>query len=280
MKGVIVAAGYGTRFLPITKTIPKEMLPLLNKPLIDFILDEFEEAGIKDVIVITSRRKKVLEDYLDREVELEFFLNENKKDDLLKCIKPRNINFYFVRQTEMKGTGDALLKIKSLINEEAFLVAYPDDIVISKPSLSKQMRELYEKTKLNIIAVREETENLSRYGVIKPKTSGELIYVEGIVEKPDKNQAPSNLISLGRYIFTRDLLNLLEVDYKSHKGGEFYHIGAINRLSLEGKVLAYPVKGEVFDTGEPESYYYSQLKYLSTSQVGKKILEKFLKNFY
>ncbi|MGC8764417.1 MAG: UTP--glucose-1-phosphate uridylyltransferase [Brevinematia bacterium] len=279
MKGVIVAAGYGTRFLPVTKTIPKEMLPLYDKPLIDFILDEFEEAGIKDVIVITSRRKKVLEDYFDREVELEDYFTKNSKTKLIDLIKPRNLNFYFVRQKEMKGTGDALLSVKSLISEDAFLVAYPDDIVISKPSLSKKMIELFRKTNKTILAVREEKENISRYGVIKPELKDGFMFVKEIVEKPSSEKAPSNLVSFGRYIFSKSLFELLEEQLKNHKEGEFYHIGAINKLAEKGEVLGCEIDGMVLDTGELNSYTYSLLAYLFSHSEGKEVLKKFLKNF-
>ncbi len=275
MKGVIVAAGYGTRFLPITKTLPKEMLPLYDKPIIDFILDEFEEANIKDVIIITSRRKKVLEDYLDREIELEEYFSKNEKDKYKEMIKPRNLNYYFVRQKEMKGTGDALLLLKPLISEDAFLVAYPDDIVISTPGLSKSLVMEYEKTGKNILSVREENENLTRYGVIKPRIENDIIYVEKIVEKPKQEEAPSNLVSIGRYVFTKELLELLEEDYKNHKGGEFYHINAINKLASKNKVIAKKMEGIMLDTGELESYTSSLIKYLSLKPEGKKILSNF-----
>ncbi|MCX7820050.1 MAG: UTP--glucose-1-phosphate uridylyltransferase [Brevinematales bacterium] len=279
MKGVIVAAGYGSRFLPITKTIPKEMLPIYDRPAIDFILDEFEEAGIKDVIIITSRRKKVLEDYLDREIELEDFFNKNGKEKYAELIKPRNMNFYFVRQKEMKGTGDALLLLKSIISEEAFIVAYPDDLVLSSPGLSKRLIDEYGKTGKSILAVRKEIENLSRYGVIKPRKEKDVIYVEKIVEKPSIESAPSNFVSIGRYLFTSELLLLLEEDYKNHKEGEFYHINAINRLAKDNKVIALEIEGTMLDTGELESYTLSVLNYLNTRKDGKKILEKFIDNF-
>ncbi len=274
VKGVIVAAGYGSRFLPITKTIPKEMLPIYDKPAIDFILDEFEEAGIKDVIIITSRRKKVLEDYLDREIELEDFFKKAGKGKYSEIIKPRNMNFYFVRQREMKGTGDALLLLKSIICEDAFLVAYPDDIVLSNPGLSKSMIMEYNKTGKNILAVREEKENLSRYGVIKPKKADDITYVEKIIEKPPVDKAPSNLISIGRYIFTKELLELLEKEYEKHTTGEFYHINAINKLAEENKVIAYQFSGIMLDTGELDSYTLSIVKYLTSKEEYKDILRK------
>lgn len=278
MKGVIVAAGYGTRFLPVTKTIPKEMLPLFDKPIIDFILDEFEEAGIKDVIIVTSRRKKVLEDYLDKEVELENYFRENKKVELLNFIKPRSMNFYFVRQREMKGTGDALLGIKNLISEDAFVVAYPDDVVLSKPGLTKRLIDLYSKTNKNVLAVRVENENLSRFGVIKPEYDGEFLFVQEIVEKPPVDKAPSNLVSIGRYLFKKELFDLLQKDFYNYKGGgEFYHINAINTMCKNKDVLAFEIDGIMLDTGDLKNYALSFLKYLDFHPEGREILDSFLK---
>jgi UTP--glucose-1-phosphate uridylyltransferase len=278
VKGVIVAAGYGTRFLPVTKTIPKEMLPLFDKPIIDFILDEFEEAGIKDVIIVTSRRKKVLEDYLDKEVELENYFRENKKVELLNFIKPRSMNFYFVRQREMKGTGDALLGIKNLISEDAFVVAYPDDVVLSKPGLTKRLIDLYSKTNKNVLAVRVENENLSRFGVIKPEYDGEFLFVQEIVEKPPVDKAPSNLVSIGRYLFKKELFDLLQKDFYNYKGGgEFYHINAINTMCKNKDVLAFEIDGIMLDTGDLKNYALSFLKYLDFHPEGREILDSFLK---
>lgn len=283
MKGVIVAAGYGTRFLPLTKTMPKEMLPLWDKPLIDFILDEFEEAGIQDVIVITSRRKAVLENYLDRETELESVFEKEGKKAFLELIRPRKLNFIFIRQQEMKGTGHALLLTKPVIQNEPFIVAYPDDIVL-KPEggkgLCRMMADLHKKTGKNILAVRQEKENISRYGVIRPVTKNGLTFVSKIVEKPEKKDAPSDLVSVGRYLFTSELLDLLEKGYKKHTKGEFYHIDAINELASREQVLAHEISGTMLDTGEPGSYLVSMLQYLKTHPKGAKILEDFIHSNY
>ncbi len=276
MKGVIVAAGYGSRFLPITKTVPKELLPMLDKPAIDFILDEFEDADITDVIVITSRRKKALEDYLDREVELEGALQKSDKKELLDSIRPRNIKFTFVRQQEMLGTGHALLQIQSIVGDEPFVVAYPDDLVLAKPGLSRQMVESYQKYGLNILAVREETENPSRYGVVDPVQQGEITLIKGIVEKPAPGTEPSNLVSIGRYLFTPELLDILSEQYKTHTSGEFYHIGGINALAAGGKVMVQEVKGLILDTGEPMSYFRSLLEYAWSMPTARRTIEDFL----
>ncbi len=280
MKAVIVAAGYGSRFLPVTKTLPKEMLPLYDKCLLDFILDEIEEAGIKDVIMITSRRKKVMEDYLDREVELELALTGSGKKELLDSIKPRDINIQFIRQAEMKGTGHAILMTKSAVGNEPFIVAYPDDIVLSTPGLSKSMVDLYNKTGKSVLAVREEAGDVSRYGVVSPYETSEGIGVDSIVEKPAPGTEPSKMVSVGRYLFTPELLELLEEQYKSHRKGEFFHIDAINHLAAHKKVMAQKVQGLMLDTGEPSSYFHSLLLYARQHPVASHILEDFINTFY
>ncbi len=277
MKGVIVAAGYGTRFLPLTKSMPKEMLPLYDRPLIDFILDEFEEAGIEDVIVITSRRKKVLEDYLDREIELEHVFEKNNRNDLLKTIKPRKMNFSFIRQFEMKGTGHALLLLKPFITEP-FIAAYPDDIVLSKPGVSMRLTELYNLTGKNVLAARTELDNISRFGVIKCRSEGGVLQVEKIVEKPTREEASGNFVSIGRYLYTPEMLDVLEEGYDMNNKGEYYHIDAVNKLAEMGKFVAYKIEGLMLDTGEPESYLKSILLYIGRHPEGSRILSDFIKS--
>uniref|UniRef100_UPI0026252D38 UTP--glucose-1-phosphate uridylyltransferase n=1 Tax=Oceanispirochaeta sp. TaxID=2035350 RepID=UPI0026252D38 len=199
MKGIIVAAGYGTRFLPVTKTIPKEMLPLINKPSISFIVEEFIQSGIKDIIVITSRRKKVLEDFFDRDVELEGIFEKEGATAKLDLISPSDARFAFIRQMEMKGTGHALLQAASLIGNEPCIVAYPDDIHMGEKPLSAQLIESYEKTGCSVLATIHNPPNLERYGVLALAKDG--IHVTDIVEKPPIGQAPSKEVSIGRYLY-------------------------------------------------------------------------------
>lgn len=280
MKAVIVAAGYGTRFFPLTKTLPKEMLPLYDRCLIDFIIDELVEAGADQLIIITSRRKKVLDDYLDREVELETVLEKAGKEKLLQSIRPRPVDVVFIRQQEMKGTGHAILQTRKLIGTEPFLVAYPDDIVLGSPGLSAQMVDLYRRTGKNILAVREEPGDVSRYGVVAPLTTPQGMQVQSIVEKPPTGREPSRFVSVGRYLFTSELLDLLEEQYRSHTQGEFYHIDAINHLAAAGKVMACPVQGEMLDTGEPDSYFRSLLQYARQHPAARVILDDFVRQYY
>ncbi|MQY76701.1 MAG: NTP transferase domain-containing protein [Spirochaeta sp.] len=166
MKGVILAAGYGTRFLPVTKTIPKEMLPLIMKPAIDFIIEEFLASGIEDILVITSRRKKALEDYLDREMELEYIFEKEKARNKLKNISPPEARFYFIRQQEMLGTGHALMLARPFIGNEPFIVAYPDDLLLGRKPLAVQLIETYEQTGCTVLATIYDPPNIERYGTI------------------------------------------------------------------------------------------------------------------
>ncbi len=234
MKGIILAAGYGTRFLPITKTIPKEMLPILNKPAIDYIIQEFIDSGIKDILLINSRRKKVLEDYFDREIELEnIFLKENKKNRIRKNTKTKKLNISFIRQKEMLGTGNALLYAKPWINREPVIVAYPDDLHIGNPPLSLQLIKLYEKTGKNIISIMENPENINRYGVID--LYEDEIHVKNIVEKPKIGSEPSNKASIGRFLYNYEFFEHLEEGFKLHQKGEYYHIYALKKLMDQKK---------------------------------------------
>src|SRR5208283_1749200 len=168
MKGVIIAAGYGTRFLPVTKTVPKELLPVGTKPSIAFIVDEFIASGIDEIIIVSSRRKKALEDYFDREIELEEVFRREGRIDKLALVAASRAKVSFVRQTEMLGTGHALLQAKSLLCGEPCVVAYPDDLHVGTPPLSRQLIDLYEKTGKSVLATVFEPGDVSRYGVVEP----------------------------------------------------------------------------------------------------------------
>lgn len=263
VKGVVVAAGYGSRFLPATKTVPKEMLPLIDKPAIHFIIEEFLQAGIRDILIITSRRKKVLDDYFDREAELEaVFLNDGKPEKLQR-IKPPEANVYFVRQQEMKGTGQALLLAKAFTGNDPFIVAYPDDIIFSKTSLSAQLIQAWRETGNSVLAVKDLGDApVDRYGVVDPKdASVNPCTVNRLVEKPAPGQEPSKLVSYGRYLFTPDLYHHLEEGLAKHTGGEYYHVGAINALAAEGRLSALDFEGMRLDTGEPMGYLEAICRY-------------------
>ena len=276
MKGVIVAAGYGTRFLPITKTIPKEMLPLIDRPSIDFIIEEFREAGIHEVIVVSSRRKKSLEDWFDREVELEAIFEREGKKKQLEAIQPDPaLQMAFVRQQKMRGTGHALLQVVPVLKGEPCVVAYPDDLV-QGPSLSKQLVQTWKDSGCSVMACEHEAGDVSRYGVLDLAPDGR--HVQGIVEKPAKGNEPSHEISIGRYLFTPDFFSLLEKGWQAHCAGpdadrEFYHIGALNELMAAGKVVAARIEGTRLDTGEPAGYLDAIIRYAKTRPDLHAVLE-------
>ncbi len=283
MKGIIIAAGYGTRFLPATKTIPKEMLPIIDKPAIEFIVEEFVDSGITELILVTSRRKKVLDDYFDREFELEVELEKANKIDLLNKIKLKNIKISYIRQHEMKGIGNALLLCKHLIKDENTVVAYPDDVTLSNPPLSKVMLELSIKHNKSVLFSAEcpSDKDISRFGVIKyyeEKVSENVFLLEKFVEKPAKDQAPSNLISFGRFVYTPEFFDYLEKDYKNFSGKEFFHVGALNKLANEKKVLVYKYEGIRFDLGEPADYLKSVIQYALLRDDLKDEMSKYLKS--
>lgn len=262
MKGVIVAAGYGTRFLPVTKTLAKEMLPLLNKPSIAFIIEEFIASGITDIIVITSRRKRSLEDYLDREMELEALFESEHAKSKLELIKPYPAHFSFVRQMEMKGTGHALLQVKPLIGGEPVVVAYPDDLHFGTKPLAKQLVETYEKTGCSVLASFYDPPEINRYGVLDLAADG--LHVNDIVEKPPVGKEPSKEASMGRYLYTPEFFDHLEEGYRYHTTGEYYHVYALNKLMKAGKVVYKRMEGERLDTGNISGFLQATLKYAKT----------------
>ena len=279
MKAIIIAAGYGTRFLPVTKTIPKEMLPLIDTPSIEFIINEFIESGIKDILIITSRRKKSLDDYFDREVELESFLKEKKDQKNLNKIIPKDVNLFFLRQKHMKGTGHAILICKDFIGDSPFIVAYPDDIVFSSIPLTKQLMDVYNSTKCNVLAAEEIEGDVSRYGVIDFIKEGNHYKIKKIIEKPKTGLEPSKLISVGRYLFTPELLPILKKQYSKHVQGEFYHIDAINALASGNKVFACKFQGDRIDTGEKIEYFEGIIKYGLEREDLKEDVKRILKKY-
>jgi UTP--glucose-1-phosphate uridylyltransferase len=261
LKGVIVAAGYGTRFFPVTKTIPKEMLPIINKPSIDFIIEEFIASGITEILVISSRRKKSLEDYLDSEIELETALAKSGKTDLAKKIAPPPCDFYFVRQREMKGTGHAILLAEPFVGDSPFVVAYPDDIFFGGKPVSLELIEEYNSKGCSVLATVYDPPNLSRYGIIAPGADN--LHVTEIVEKPKPGNEPSKEASIGRFLFMPEIFGELRSGLDRHSGGEYFHTVGINALAKKGRVVYKRVGAKRLDTGEPLGLFEATLEYAS-----------------
>lgn len=262
MKGVILAAGFGTRFLPGTKTIPKEMFPLIDTPAIDLIVREMAEAGIRNILIVTSRRKKALEDYFDREVELE---NAIAEEDTAKreLIRPPEGNIFFLRQQHMAGTGHALMLVEPFVGNSPFVVAYPDDILLKGPSLSGQLMELHANTGKTVLCGREVPEgDISRYGVIDHALRDGVHTVKGMVEKPAPGAEPSRMVSFGRYLYTPEIFEALRKTAPQGEvggaatpaSGEFTQTDAINLLAGEGRVVVKPFEGQLLDVGSPLGY--------------------------
>jgi len=268
MKGLIIAAGYGTRFLPATKTVPKEMLPIIDKPSIAFIAEEFAAAGIREIVIVTSRRKKAMEDYFDREIELETLFEREHAHDKLKKIAPfSGMHVSFIRQQEMRGTGHALLQAWPLLGDSPFVCAYPDDIHFGSVPLAKQLIQRWEETSCSVLAAVHDPPHLERYGVLD--IAEDSLHVQDIVEKPAPGTEPSREASIGRYLYTPDLFPLLQEGWERHERmnkdngteHEYYHVYALKQLMKEGKVIFHRLQGERFDTGAPSGYLRAILKY-------------------
>lgn len=275
MKGLILAAGYGSRFLPVTKTVPKEMLPLIDKPSIAFIVEELLASGITDIVIITSRRKKALEDYLDREIELERVFSKEGAEDKLSKIEPYRANFFFIRQQEMRGTGHAILQAKPVLEGETFIVAYPDDLHLGEKPLAVQLKETHEKTGCTVLATQYDPPDINRYGVLK--LAEDNFHVTDIVEKPPRGREPSREASIGRFLYTPDIFEFLEEGWKSHRGGEYYHVKALKSLMDRGRVVYKRMEGERLDIGTPEGYLRAIIRYASAIPEYRRIIAEILR---
>ena len=271
-KCLFPAAGYGTRFLPATKATPKEMLPVLTKPLIQYGVEEAIEAGIDTMAIITGRGKRAIEDHFDISYELEHQIKGSSKETLLKDIRSviENCTFSYTRQIEMKGLGHAILTGETLIGEQPFAVILADDLCDNKDDkggVLTQMIKLYEKYKCSIVAIEEvPMEDTNKYGVISGKEIEPGIYmIDDMVEKPEPKDAPSNLAIIGRYILTPDIFNILR-ETKPGKGGEIQITDALLTQAKKGMVLAYKFEGTRFDCGsvdgfvEATNYFYQKSK--------------------
>lgn len=271
-KCLFPAAGYGTRFLPATKATPKEMLPVLTKPLIQYGVEEALEADIKTMAIVTGRGKRAIEDHFDISYELEHQIKGTTKEPLLTEIRSliSQCTFSYTRQVEMKGLGHAILTGETLIGDEPFAVILADDLCNNQDdSVLKQMIEVYEKYRCSVVAIEEvEMSQTDKYGIIEGHLvdNTETIYrVSDMVEKPDPKDAPTNMAIIGRYILTPDIFDILR-DTKAGKGGEIQITDALKVQAKAGKVIAYKFKGKRFDCGsvdgfvEATNYFYKKEK--------------------
>lgn len=257
-KCLFPAAGYGTRFLPATKATPKEMLPVLTKPLIQYGVEEALDAGLNTMAIITGRGKRAIEDHFDISYELEHQIKGTSKEHYLTEIRSviNNCTFSYTRQIEMKGLGDAILKGETLIGNEPFAVILADDLCHNDgDTVLSQMARLYEIYQCSIVAVEEVPKNeTQKYGVIAGDfIEDDIVKVNNMVEKPAPEEAPSNLAIIGRYILTPDIFDILRETLPG-KGGEIQITDALLEQAKEGRVIAYKFKGQRFDCGSLEGF--------------------------
>ncbi|AOA00375.1 UTP--glucose-1-phosphate uridylyltransferase [Carnobacterium divergens] len=279
-KAIIPVGGLGTRFLPITKSVAKEMLPIIDKPTIQFIIEEAKEAGIEEILLVTGRGKRSIEDYFDSHPELESTLKEKGKTDLLKLVEDTTgIKLHFIRQTNPNGLGHAILQGKSFIGNEPFVVLLGDDLMADTKPLTKQLMDAYEKKGRSIVATMAmPLEEISKYGVVSPieNSSEQLCQVNGLVEKPAIEDAPSNLAIIGRYLLTPAIFDLLEKQ-EPGVGNEIQLTDAIATLNKQEEVYSYEFKGTRYDVGDKMGFLKTNIEYGLNHPELKEDLKTYLK---
>ncbi|MBU6771195.1 UTP--glucose-1-phosphate uridylyltransferase [Staphylococcus aureus] len=279
-KAIIPAAGLGTRFLPATKAMPKEMLPILDKPTIQYIVEEAARAGIEDIIIVTGRHKRAIEDHFDSQKELEMVLKEKGESELLEKVQYSTelANIFYVRQKEQKGLGHAISSARQFIGNEPFAVLLGDDIVESEVPAVKQLIDVYEETGHSVIGVQEVPEaDTHRYGIIDPLTkNGRQYEVKKFVEKPAQGTAPSNLAIMGRYVLTPEIFDYLKTQ-KEGAGNEIQLTDAIERMNNDNQVYAYDFEGERYDVGEKLGFVKTTIEYALKDDSMREELTRFIK---
>jgi len=262
-KAIIPAAGLGTRFLPATKAQPKEMLPIVDKPAIQYIIEEAIQSGIEEILIITGRNKRAIEDHFDRNIELELNLKQQGKYDLLGLVEElANVTIHYVRQKEPKGLGHAVLCAKQFVGNEPFAVLLGDDIIDSPVPCLKQLMQVYEEHPGSILGVQEVPQDkVSSYGIVQPKSVGHNLWQAiDLVEKPPVNEAPSRLAVLGRYIIAPEIFDILQ-NTTPGRGGEIQLTDALRMLALKQAVYAYCFNGRRYDVGDKQGYLEATIEF-------------------
>jgi UTP--glucose-1-phosphate uridylyltransferase len=276
-KAVITAAGWGTRFLPVTKSQPKEMLPLVNKPLIQYTVEEAIACGVELVVIVTSLGKRAIEDHFDRSFELEQVLEQKGETRQLEEIRRLSnmVDITYVRQKEQLGLGHALLSAKKIIGNEPFILMLPDDIFEQKELVLKNMMEIYERYQGSVIAVKKVIESdISRYGIIESRKKSDRIYqVTDLVEKPPAAEAPSDLAIMGRYILIPEIFQILE-DTAPGRNGEIQLTDGLKKLLRRHTIYAYEFEGERYDAGTPFGWMQTTIALaLKDPDIGPKLAD-------
>jgi UTP--glucose-1-phosphate uridylyltransferase len=263
-KAIIPAAGLGTRFLPATKAQPKEMLPIVDKPTLQYIIEEAVESGIEEILIITGRNKKSREDHFDKSIELELELETKGKYDLLAEVRRISdmVNIHYIRQKEPKGLGHAIYCAKSFIGDEPFAVLLGDDIVYADKPCLKQMIEAYDEYKTSVLGVQEVAkEDVCKYGIVDGEhIEGRVYRVKDLVEKPTVEDAPSNVAILGRYIINPAIFEILE-HTKPGKGGEIQLTDALKELAQQEAMYAYSFEGRRYDVGDKQGFLEATVEF-------------------
>ena len=263
-KAVIPAAGLGTRFLPATKAMAKEMLAIVDKPTIQFIVEEALKSGIEDILIVTGKAKRPIEDHFDANIELEMNLKEKGKTDLLKLVEETtDVNLHFIRQSHPKGLGHAVLQARAFVGNEPFVVMLGDDLMEDRVPLTKQLMNDYEQTHASTIAVmRVPEDETSKYGIINPgeEVSKGLFNVKNFVEKPKPEEAPSNLAIIGRYLLTPEIFDVL-ANQKPGAGNEIQLTDAIDTLNKTQRVFAQEFSGKRYDVGDKFGFMTTSIEY-------------------
>ena len=281
-KAIILAAGLGTRFLPATKAQPKEMLPIVDKPTLQYIIEEAIESGIEEILIITGRNKKSIEDHFDRSVELELELEHKGKVEMLEMVKiiSNMVDIHFIRQKEPKGLGHAIYCAKSFVGNEPFAVMLGDDIVYNegKPCL-RQLMDCYDEYKTSVLGVQTVPDgDVDKYGIVDGlKIEGNVTKVKGLVEKPSVDEAPSNMAILGRYIITPSIFEILERT-KPGKGGEIQLTDALLELMSEEAIYAYNFEGRRYDVGDKLGFLEATVEYALRKPELKDAFIEYLKS--
>jgi UTP--glucose-1-phosphate uridylyltransferase len=258
-KAIIPAAGLGTRFLPATKAQPKEMLPIVDKPAIQYIVEEAIDSGIEDILIVTGRNKRAIEDHFDKSVELEMTLEEKGSTKLLEIVRSVSnlANVHYIRQKQPLGLGHAILCARNFIGDEPFAVLLGDDIIQSTPPCLKQMIDIYDRTQTSVIGAQEVPwDEVDKYGIISPAagaSDGSYRQIGDLVEKPSREQAPSNMAVIGRYIIESDVFEIIET-LPPGRGGEIQLTDALRILNEKKPMVAFSINGHRYDVGDKFGY--------------------------
>lgn len=282
-KAIIPAAGLGTRFLPATKAQPKEMLAIVDKPTIQYIIEEAVASGIQDIIIVTGRNKRSIEDHFDRSIELELELEKSEKTEMLEMVRKISdmANIHYIRQKEPRGLGHAILTARHFIGNEPFAVLLGDDVVVAKQPCLSQMLDVYNEYKTSVLGVQKVAhEVVNKYGIVDCKAIDDRVYkVRDLVEKPPIDKAPSDIALLGRYIITPTIFSYLETQ-DAGAGGEIQLTDALRRLAKDEAMYVYDFKGHRYDVGTKCGFIQANIEFALRNPEIKDEMLKYINDLH